>query len=275
MAKGKKNNTNNNANVENEQLINDDSDKSDNKERSVLDEVEGSMMKIIDKRIKESQAFIINFLEMNSRVMHGRIDKIMEDVNSLKHTAEFREDIFEKKLKDVRENIDKIKSEMLNQQQYLQRSSANGNDNSVINEIKSKLVDLENRSRRNNLRFEGIAEEDEEDWNKCEEKIKNIVKEKLDIDADNISIERAHRAGKKKDNKHRVIIARFLDFKDKEKILKRANRLKNSGIYINEDFAEETMKKRADLLPLLKQYRAEGKYAVIKYDEIIVREWRK
>ena len=184
MAKGKKNNTNNNANVENEQLINDDSDKSDNKERSELDEVEGSMMKIIDKRIKESQAFIINFLEMNSRVMHGRIDKIMEDVNSLKHTAEFTEDIFEKKLKDVRENIDKIKSEMLNQQQSLQKSSANVYDNSVINEIKSKLVDLENRSRRNNLRFEGIAEEDEEDWNKCEEKIKNIVKEKLDIDAD-------------------------------------------------------------------------------------------
>ena len=67
----------------------------------------------------------------------------------------------------------------------------------------------------------------------------------------------------------------FLDFKDKERILKRANRLKNSGIYINEDYAEETMKKRAELLPLLKQYRAEGKYAVLKYDEIFVREWRK
>ena len=210
MAKGKKNNTNNNANVENEQLINDDSDKSDNKERSELDEVEGSMMKIIDKRIKESQAFIINFLEMNSRVMHGRIDKIIEDVNSLKHTAEFTEDIFEKKLKDVRENIDKIKSEMLNQQQSLQKSSANVYDNSVINEIKSKLVDLENRSRRNNLRFEGIAEEDEEDWNKCEEKNRKIVKEKLDIDTDSSSIERAHRAGKKKDNKHRVIMARLI-----------------------------------------------------------------
>ena len=147
--------------------------------------------------------------------------------------------------------------------------------NSIISEIKDKLIDLENRSRRNNLRFEGINEEEGEDWSKSEEKIKTIIREKLDIDTDGISIERAHRAGKKKDGKQRVIIARFLDFKDKERIMKRANRLKNSGIYINEDYAEETMKKRAELLPLLKQYRAEGKYAVLKYDEIFVREWRK
>ena len=94
------------------------------------------------------------------------------------------------------------------------------------------------------------------------------------MDADGINIERAHRTGKKKENKDRVIVAKFLNYKDKEMIMKSSKKLKNTGIYINEDFAEETLKKRAELYPLLKKYRSEGKFAILKVDQIVVREMR-
>ena len=39
--------------------------------------------------------------------------------------------------------------------------------------------------------------------------------------------------------------------------------------------AEETLKKRAELYPRLKQLRSEGTYAVLKLDQIVVREMRR
>ena len=60
------------------------------------------------------------------------------------------------------------------------------------NYVLDKLVELEDRSRRNNLRKDGINEEKGETWEMCVTKIKNIFQEKLEIH-DDIIIERAHR----------------------------------------------------------------------------------
>ena len=141
--------------------------------------------------------------------------------------------------------------------------------------IKDKLTDLENRSRRNNLRFDGIPEDKDEDWAVSEAKIKKVINENLGMNED-IEIDRAHRSGKIEWNgKNRVIIARFTSFKAKETILKNSNKLKNTGFYINEDYAEETQKLRAALVPEMKRLRAEGKFAIIKFDKLIVKEWAK
>ena len=57
----------------------------------------------IEKRIKDSQDLIINFIEMHNRCISERIDKIKEDVatlkpikedvSALKDTSNFQEDI--------------------------------------------------------------------------------------------------------------------------------------------------------------------------------------
>ena len=41
----------------------------------------------------------------------------------------------------------------------------------VAENIHSKLVELEDRSRRNNIRIDGIKEHNKESWEKCEGKI--------------------------------------------------------------------------------------------------------
>ena len=54
---------------------------------------------------------------------------------------------------------------------------------------------LEDRSRRGNLRFDGIEEWEDESWADTEENLKLKIKETLGIE--NIEIERAHRVGDK------------------------------------------------------------------------------
>ena len=104
-----------------------------------------------------------------------------------------------------------------------------------------KTVELEDRSRRNNLRIDGIAEKENETWNECEQEVQSLITDKLGI-AENIVIERAHRI-KKKENpgRPRTIVCRFLNYKDKTNILKNAKKLKGKNIFINEDFSHETM----------------------------------
>ena len=87
--------------------------------------------------------------------------------------------------------------------------------------VTEKLIELEDRSRQNNLRINGVEETPNETWDICEEKVQSIVKEELGIIAE-IEMNRFHCNGKLKRNqsKPRTIVCRFLRFKDKEKILK-------------------------------------------------------
>ena len=47
--------------------------------------------------------------------------------------------------------------------------------------------------------------------------------------------------GKRKGTRSRMIICKFLRFKDKQKILQNVKKLKNTDIYIYEDFSNDTM----------------------------------
>ena len=65
-------------------------------------------------------------------------------------------------------------------------------------ECKNKLVDLEDRFRRNNLRINGIKERKNETWEECEERLNCVLGNKMDMDTSETWIEYANRRGEKK-----------------------------------------------------------------------------
>lgn len=104
--------------------------------------------------------------------------------------------------------------------------------------LKKECIDnvdkLEQYSRRNNLRFLGVAEEQNED---VENVIKDILNKKLHINTDKDVIERCHRVGPKlsNDGKPRPLIAKFISYKQKSMIYKLKSKLKGTKILIKED----------------------------------------
>ena len=96
----------------------------------------------------------------------------------------------------------------------------------------------------------------------------------MELDPNSIIIEQAHRIGKYEHGNKRTVIAKLLNFKDKENIIAAARQKKLRDIYVNEDFSSETMKKRKELVEQMKKHRREGKYAVIQVDKLVVRERR-
>ena len=56
--------------------------------------------------------------------------------------------------------------------------------------IQDKLRELEDRTCRNNIRFDGIKQTKGETWNDCKKKVQDMLAQKLRLDG--IEIERAH-----------------------------------------------------------------------------------
>ena len=108
--------------------------------------------------------------------------------------------------------------------------------------------------------FHGFEESNDETWDDCESKIKTYMNIDLNLDPDSVIIERAHRLGK--GNKPRPIIAKFLNYKDKQKIQNRIKvKLNDEELEwenphrVSEDFTQAARDQRKGLSPYLKNAR--------------------
>ena len=66
----------------------------------------------------------------------------------------------------------------------------------------------------------------------------------------------------------------MFDYKEKEEIMKRALKLKDTGFCIRENYSKETISIRKRLWEEMKKLRKKGKYAVLKYDKIVTHDFR-
>ena len=160
----------------------------------------------------------------------------------MKNSIEFTENVFDEKVAKVEQNVcelqgkcKKVEEDVTYMNDYIKYAE----------NIHNKLVELEDRSTRNNIRIDGIKKHNKESWEECERRVHSMLKERLDIE--NVEIERAHRAGRKSRNKPRTIVCKLLRFKDKQNILRKAKLLKGTNILINEDYCQDTVEYRKEL----------------------------
>ena len=111
--------------------------------------------------------------------------------------------------------------------------------------VEQKLIDLDDRSRRNDLIGDGILEIAEISWEDCEEKLQQLLPEKLGLEFPT-EIERAYRMSSRQNNMNngdnpRTIICILLRYKDNIKFLQKVNKLKETNIFVNKNFSRETM----------------------------------
>ena len=111
----------------------------------------------------------------------------------------------------------------------------------------SKTDDLESRSRRNNLRITGIPEKEE--GTNCCTFIEKWLSESLNIPPP--AVERAHCiAGQRHNtNSPQTFIVKFLDYRDKERVLKAARlkgqvKYKDNVIRFHQDISAEIYKQQ-------------------------------
>ena len=118
--------------------------------------------------------------------------------------------------------------------------------------LEYKSIDLEARSRRNNVLFYGLSESRNED---CKLIILDKLRQELDIAISESDISRAHRLGRYVMSKKRPVIVAFQSYAVAESIIKQAYRLKGTNFSISRDFPLEITRARSTLWPEYKQIK--------------------
>ena len=139
---------------------------------------------------------------------------------------------------------------------------------------KPKSIDLEARSRRNNLIF---WEHAENRYENCFDIVRNLINDcRLDLDANGMYLSRAHTLGPRKIGKRvysRPIIVNFRDFCDTESIMSRAYMLKRTSFSVGYDLPKEINEARKRLwqeVKTIKARRPSAKYQIIYPAKLLV-----
>ena len=190
------------------------------------------------------------FLEKDVQNLKDKTEKTRTKVDELEKSVEFRE----VDISDMQMDLKKVQHE--------------------AEELKMQLLYQEHYSRRENLMFLGIQENDapidaesETENNNVEntkEVIYNFLQKELGLEnaVTRFEFQRIHRVGKRSGKKPRPIIARFLRYSDREEVLLRAKTsLKGKDCGVFEDMPKELYQLRKAQMKKLQNAKHNGSTA--------------
>ncbi|UYV78781.1 hypothetical protein LAZ67_16002724 [Cordylochernes scorpioides] len=139
-----------------------------------------------------------------------------------------------------------------------------------LREIEARTDFLEMKLRDPNLLYYGVEGEANEGPAESLQKVKSIIKEKMQI-LENISITKCHRLGKA--NKSPILIS-LTEYEDRIKLFKNTTKLRDSKIYINKDYSKKIRDQRLILIAKRKELFEKGTRSKLRDNKLIVNEER-
>ena len=128
---------------------------------------------------------------------------------------------------------------------------------------------LDDQGRNNNLRFSGIPEGENENWEQSQHKVNSLLNDHLKIKP---MIERAHRVGRPSQHRPRDVIVKFTRLTQRDTILRDRTKLKGTQVYINEDLCPGTIDAQKRQMDSYHQARREGKIAYFNRKTLIIKD---
>ena len=208
----------------------------------------GTQINILQDSVDRINQTVANLQSEFCRLKED-VRNTVEETNTLQTSVKFLNDEVEASKKKIREDEENSQKE--------------------IDNLRQQLLNYEVYSRRENLRFYGIPETDEEE--NTEAVLKAFLERELSVEnTQYIEFQRVHRVGKRDRNtrKPRAIIARCLRFKDRENLFScRRNIASSSDLGIGPDLPKQVIEMRKRLIPKMVQARKDGKRAAFSRKE--------
>ena len=147
--------------------------------------------KVFEDEFKKQEKNLAKIISGNLEMTMQEIMCLKNEVNELRKSMEFTQNNLVERVNNVEENMCKVKEDLKEIYEY-QVDPDYVNDS--LTDIRNKLTELEDRLRKNNTRIDGIAEEPEETWEECENRVQRLLSEELDVN--DAVMERTHRVKK-------------------------------------------------------------------------------
>ena len=212
---------------------------------------------IVDGQLKAFQACMQACVEANNKRFDDFGTVTICDISELKAT--------QKELQEVKQSV-----------------NVNNDGNIAADKLLAKLTDdikrvddaadyMENQSRRNNLRVDGVKEKPGETWQETETALRQVVQRELNLPADQVGALQIERAPTTT-QRERTIVVKFASFKDRDTIIRAARTVKPKGFFFNEDFSQRVISRRKELLPDMREARERGNIAYLSFDKLVVKD---
>ena len=120
------------------------------------------MKEIFPKEFKKQERNILSIIRGNFEITMNEIKNLKQEISELKSCLDFTEDVLEKKFEKLEENMKDVDTRVWDIYEHQVDPHY----------LLDKLVELEDRSRGNNLCIDGIDNEKGKTWEMCETKIK-------------------------------------------------------------------------------------------------------
>ena len=188
----------------------------ENEKNEVVDNEGNKETVCIDDKLNtiiESMARVEARMEEGSRALR-------EEVKDLKEELRATKDCFMKEIKKKDERIAELEVRLREVGEAERRTAG-------------RLNDLDQYNRRNNVRVFGVPENSGEN---CENMLREVFEKKMGVKLSSQDFEACHRVGGEgKGGGRRAIIARFVNRKSAEEVIRNRKKLKSTGIGISED----------------------------------------
>ena len=110
--------------------------------------------KVFEDEIKKQEQNLAIIISGNLEITMQEIKSLKNEVNELKKSMEFTQIDLEERVNNVEENMCKVKEDLKEIYEY-QIDADYVNDS--LADIRNKLTELEDRSRRNIIRIDGVT----------------------------------------------------------------------------------------------------------------------
>ena len=110
-----------------------------------------------EEMFRSHENSIMQLISGNTTVTNQRLDNLSKEIADLKESLEFTQEKTEGKFRTLNEKISTMEKNLFSLKKDIDIIQTTKPSWAI--DIENKLVDLEDRSRRNNLRINGIKEE--------------------------------------------------------------------------------------------------------------------
>ena len=166
---------------------------------------------------------ISNMTEKNNKMLNERLNNLSQEIRTNSHSIKELKD----KTRDFEESLT-VNQDLVQEKLNTLKSQVRSIQNEVSEnkaELKEQLRTQEDHSRRNNIKVDSIEEDENETWVNTENKLRSFLYDELEI-TDELYRETAHRVRRREGvkfnskNTHRTTVAKRLNYKEKEEVMR-------------------------------------------------------
>lgn len=177
-------------------------------------------------------------IEKRLDTMATKIDvlDVRDEIKNLKETFSHKMEELEGRVFETEVKVDKMQADLQAEKKKSEslREAVKQQDRQ-LKEHQTSLNDLQQYSRRWNLRVYRVPEAAGEKEEDCVRKVCAVFTDAVGVTTKAADIEVAHRTGRPSSDKPRPILVRFFDRKKRDSVLANRRKLKNKGTVIDED----------------------------------------